>query len=147
MSYLLDTNVVLLATRAGSKASAAIDAQFQLSSARFRPAICEVSVGELRAFARSNTWGEKRKVLLEQQINRSLVIPIASPGVHEKWAEMYSALRAAGQTVEQNDIWIAATASVAGLTVLTTDKDFRRIRATVAVSARILDIHTGIEIP
>ena len=47
MAYLLDTNVVLHATREGSKVSEAIDAQFSLRASRFKPAICEVSIGEL----------------------------------------------------------------------------------------------------
>ena len=57
-SYLLDTNVVLHATRENSAVSRAIDAQFGLSTSRFRPAICEVSIAELLAFAHSSTWGE-----------------------------------------------------------------------------------------
>ena len=61
---LLDTNIVLHATRINSKVSAAIDAQFGLSTSWFRPAISEVSVGELLAFTLSSRWGEKRKELL-----------------------------------------------------------------------------------
>ena len=111
-AYLLDTNVVLHATREISPVSNAIDAQFHLSSSRFRPAICEVSIGELLAFVRSTKWGDKRKARLDKQIERSLVIPISHPGVHERWAEMSSALQATGITIGKNDIWIAATASV-----------------------------------
>ncbi len=43
-AYLLDTNVVLHATRQNSPFSAAMDAQFSLRESRFRPAICEVTV-------------------------------------------------------------------------------------------------------
>ena len=61
--YLLDTNIVLHATRENSPISTAIDTQFQLRSSPFRPTICEVTVAELWAFAQS--WGEKRKELLK----------------------------------------------------------------------------------
>ena len=78
--FLLDTNIVLHATRADSKASAAIEAQFGLSTSRFRPTISEVSVGELLAFTQSAHWGEKRKELLRSRIRKTLVIPIGHPG-------------------------------------------------------------------
>jgi len=50
--YLLDTNIVLHATRQNSPVSAALDAQFRLSRLAFRPAVCEVSIGGLSSFAR-----------------------------------------------------------------------------------------------
>jgi hypothetical protein len=49
--YLLDTNIVLHATRENSPLSKAVDTQFQLRTSPFRPAICEVTVAELWAFA------------------------------------------------------------------------------------------------
>lgn len=142
-AYLLDTGIVLLATRAGN-ASKVIDAQFGLSASSFRPAICEVSVGELLAFASASHWGEKRKADLMERLKTSLIIPIAHPGVHRRWAEMQSALQAAGLTVGQNDTWIAATASVTGLTVLTTDKDFKHFAARDLVRTVVVDPKTGV---
>jgi hypothetical protein len=50
--YLLDTNIVLHATRQNSQVSAALDAQFQLSQSAFRPAVYDVSIGGLSSFAR-----------------------------------------------------------------------------------------------
>ena len=122
----------------------AIDAQFGLSASRFRPAVCEVTVAELMAF--SSTWGEKRKALLKTQIEKMLIIPIAHPGVHLRWAEISSALRSAGLTVGHNDIWIAAVASVAGMTLLTTDKDFRLVKRVAKLDVRVLDSKTGREL-
>jgi hypothetical protein len=46
-------------------------------------------------------------------------------------------LQGTGVTVGQNDIWIAATASVTGLTVLSTDKDFKRLVNAVSVAYAI----------
>lgn len=142
-AFLLDTNVVLHATRENSPVSAAIDEQFALSTSRFRPAICEVSIGELLGFTRSSRWGERRRALLDEQIARCLVIPISHPGVHLRWAEMSSRLQAAGKTVGQNDIWIAATASVTDLTLLTTDGDFRHLVRLGMLRAALLDARTG----
>lgn len=142
-AYLLDTGIVLLATRA-SHASKVIDAQFGLSASSFRPAICEVSVGELLAFANANHWGNKRKADLMDRLKASLILPISHPGVHQRWADMHSSLQGSGITVGQNDIWIAATASVTGLTVLSTDKDFSRIVAHGLVQALVVDPKTGV---
>lgn len=146
MAYLLDTSVVLHATRRDSKVSQTIDARFSLSASRFKPALCEVSIGELYAFTQSQRWGEPRKALLQKQIDSALVIPISYPGIHVRWAEMSSALRAAGESVGQNDIWIAATAVVANLTLLSTDKDFLRVRRVCGLDVRVLHDKTGMEI-
>lgn len=145
-AYLLDTGILLLATRAAN-ASKVIDAQFGLSASSFRPAICEVSVGELLAFANANHWGDKRKDALMERLNRSLVLPISHPGVHQRWAEMQSTLQRAGIAVGQNDLWIAATASVTGLTVLSTDKDFKRLVERGLVQAVVVDPKAGIVVP
>jgi tRNA(fMet)-specific endonuclease VapC len=145
-AYLLDTGIVLLATRAGN-ASKVIDAQFGLSESSFRPAVCEVSVGELLAFANANHWGDKRKAALMERLKASLILPISHPGVHQRWADMQSALQAAGHTVGQNDIWIAAAASVTGLTVLSTDKDFKRFEQLGLLKAVVVDPKTGVLVP
>lgn len=145
-AYLLDTGIVLLATRA-SNASKVIDAQFGLSASSFRPALCEVSIGELLAFANASHWGEKRKADLMERLNTSLILPISHPGVHKRWADMQSTLQGAGITVGQNDIWIAATASVTGLTVLSTDKDFKHFVAHGLAQAAVVDPKTGIVLP
>lgn len=145
-AYLLDTGIVLLATRA-SNASKVIDAQFGLSASSFRPAICEVTVGELLAFASASRWGEKRKAALIERLKISLIIPISHPGVHQRWAAMQSTLQRVGITVGQNDIWIAATASVTGLTVLSTDKDFKHFVARGLVQSVVVDSKTGVVVP
>lgn len=145
-AYLLDTGIVLLANRA-SHTSKVIDSQFSLSASSFRPAICEVSVGELLAFANANHWGAERNAELMGRLKSSLVLPISHPGVHQRWADMQSTLQGAGITVGQNDMWIAATASVTGLTVLTTDKDFKHLSARQLVQSVVVDPKTGLVVP
>ncbi len=142
-AYLLDTGIVLLATRA-SNTSKLIDSQFGLSASSFRPAVCEVSVGELLAFAKSHHWGDERKADLFERLKGSLILPISHPGIHQRWAEIQSTLQGAGITVGQNDIWIAATASIVGLTVLSTDTDFKRIATLGLVQAVVVDPKTGL---
>lgn len=77
----------------------------------------------------------------------ALILPILHPGVHQRWADIQSKMQGAGITVGQNDIWIAATASVTGLTVLSTDKDFKRLAEYGQVQAVVVDPKTGITVP
>lgn len=142
--FLLDTGIVLHATRQNSPVSAALDQQFGLGASRFRPAICEVSIGELLAF--SLQWGERRRSLLQAQINKTLVIPISHPGIHERFAHVSSAARQAGKPVGHNDIWIAAAALVTKFTVLTVDKDFLDLRDACNVRVVLVDNRTGVRL-
>src|SRR2546427_4728097 len=98
--YLLDTNIVLHATRERSSFSAAVEAQFDLSQARFRPAICEVTIGELKAFAMS--WGEARREKLVQIIDQMIVVQLSEPGVYDRWSELYSHARSTGLAIHQD---------------------------------------------
>ena len=146
--YLLDTNVVLHATRQQSPVTAAVEAQFQLASSPFRPVICEVTVAELWAFAQS--WGEKRKEILRRVIGDFVVIPISNPQIHQRWAELYSFARAGGLAIQHNhnDVWIAATAQVAGLKLLTTGMAaFLPLRGTTWLQVEVLDPKTGVIAP
>ncbi len=146
--YLLDTNIVLHATREKSPVSLAVDAQFQLRSSPFRPTICEVTVAELWAFAES--WGEKRKEALKKIIGDLLILPISDSRIHTRWAELYSFARSKGLAIQHdhNDVWIAAVAHVAGLKLLSTDGSaFLPLRGTPWVDVVVLDPMTGIIVP
>jgi predicted nucleic acid-binding protein len=146
--YLLDTNIVLHATREKSPVALAVDSRYQLRASPFRPTICEVTVAELWAFAQS--WGEKRKELLKQVIGDLLILPIADPRIHHRWAELYSHARSNGLPIQQdhNDIWIAAVAHVAGMRLLTTDvAGFLPLRGTSWLDVDVLDPKSGIMVP
>ncbi len=145
-SLLLDTNVVLHLTRDRSPVAANIDRQFGLSSSTFRPAICEVTVGELLAFAQSERWGDRRAKALRAELDRCLILPISTPGVRESWAVSKSTVKANGVTLGDNDLWIAATAQVNELMVITADLDFARLGTLGLVKAILLDARTGLRL-
>ena len=104
-------------------------------------------MGELLAFANANHWGQPRKAILMDRLKNSLIVPISHPGVHQRWADTHTKLQGAGVSVGQNDVWIAATASVTGLTVLSADKDFAKLRALCLVQATVVDPNTGLVLP
>ncbi len=146
--YLLDTNIVLHITRENSRVGSAVEARFNLRSSSFRPAISEVTVAELWAFAQA--WGDRRKQLLQGVIDALLVIPIGDTRIHRRWAELYSYSRSHGMAIQHdhNDVWIAATAHVAGLPLLSTDKNaFLPLRGTDWVDVIVLDAQTGEPLP
>jgi predicted nucleic acid-binding protein len=146
--YLLDTNIVLHATRENSPISTAVDTQFQLRNSPFRPTICEVTVAELWAFAQS--WGDKRKELLKRTIDDLLVVPIGDARIHHRWAELYSFARSKGIAIQHdhNDVWIAAVAHITGLKLLSMDGNaFLPLRGTAWVDVVVLDPKTGIIVP
>jgi predicted nucleic acid-binding protein len=146
--YLLDTNIVLHATRQGSPISAAVEAQFRLSQLPFRPAVCEVTLAELWAFAQS--WGANRRDLLRRVIEQLLIIRIADDAIRLRWAELYTYARKHGLPIQQdhNDVWIAATAHVAGLRLLSTDGTaFLPFRGTPWLDVVVVDPKTGIIVP
>lgn len=146
--YLLDTNIVLHATRENSPISAAIDAQFQLRNSPFRPTICEVTVAELWAFAQS--WGDKRKELLKRTIGELLIVPISDTQIHHRWAELYSFARSKGMAIQHdhNDVWIAAASHITGLQLLSMDGNaFLPLRGTAWVDVVVLDPKTGLVVP
>lgn len=146
--YLLDTNIVLHATRKGSPVAAAVERQYGFNLLSIRPAVCEVTIGELWAFAQS--WGEPRRELLRRMIGDLLVIPIGRESIYMRWAELYSHARAHGFAIQQdhNDVWIAAVAHVAGLQLLSTDSAaFLPLRGTEWVDVVVLDPKTGIAVP
>jgi hypothetical protein len=62
--------------------------------------------------------------------------------IHQRWAELYSHARNNGMAIQHdhNDVWIAATAHVAGLKLLSTDcAAFPPLRRTAWVNVVVLD--------
>jgi tRNA(fMet)-specific endonuclease VapC len=88
-----------------------------------RPLISIVTIGEMLAFVKRGNWGSWKRSILEELFQDLLIMKI-SDQVLEIYAEIDTYLIRAGKAVEQNDIWIAATAIASGAHLLTTDKDF-----------------------
>lgn len=146
--YLLDTNIVLHWTRTGSPVAAEIERQFQLTSSPFRPLICEVTLGEMLAFAKGRGWGPARLARWSDVERRLTVIPIGDRRVHEAYADLHSQAKDSGLPIQHdhNDLWIAATARTAGARLLSTDaKAFLPLRTTLDVV--VLDAQTGVALP
>src|ERR1035441_6682653 len=94
-TYLLDTGILLHWVR-GSKVATVVDGQFQLRTANFRPLICEVSLGEIEAFARSEEWGEQKRSKLKELKKELIAVDISDSRVIEAYADLSSLAKANG---------------------------------------------------
>ena len=68
-----------------------------------------MTVAELRMGAISAGWGDRRRLLLEQFIQRFELV-YSDDGLCTVWARIRAEARAAGRALSPQDAWIAATA-------------------------------------
>ena len=135
MNYLLDTNILLALLRANEKAEN-LASSLDLFSPTNTLIISAVSIGELKSIAIRNNWGVKRINEMTILIEKMLVIGINYKTILDKYAEIdtFSQGKLNGYTTTttarnmgKNDLWIAATASVYNLKLLTSDNDFQHL--------------------
>lgn len=147
--YLLDTNVLLHWLR-GSSVCTTIDGQYGLTTSVFRPLVCEVTLGEIEAFAMSSKWGDARRQKLSEVQKKLVVIDLTDERIYRAFAEYSTLAKNNGFAIfhDKNDLWIAAAAKVSGATVLTTDaKGFKPLRDGKHLDAVVLDPKTGWPVP
>jgi predicted nucleic acid-binding protein len=144
LTYLLDTGILLHWVR-GGKVATVVDGQFQLRAANFRPLICEVSLGEMEAFARTEKWGEQKRNKLKE-LNKELIsVDISDSRMIEAYADLSSLAKSNGWAIfhGKNDLWVGAATRVTGATLLTADKDFQPLRDGKHLDVILLDAMTG----
>jgi predicted nucleic acid-binding protein len=93
-----------------------------------RLAISVVTLAEVRAGYLSAGWNSLRIRSAERKLANYLPLLIDDPHVNE-WARLSSSARATGVALSDNDLWIAATASVRASVLVTCDRDHLRIAA------------------
>lgn len=88
-------------------------------------AISVVTKAELRVgiFAAEDIETRDRRLATFELANRIVALPV-DEAVSRAWAQMRAYVRASGQKVEINDMWIAATAAAHEIPILTQDGDF-----------------------
>ncbi|WP_367392296.1 type II toxin-antitoxin system VapC family toxin [Lewinella sp. LCG006] len=135
MKYLLDTNIVLIYTRGGALAKL-IDEDYELFSKENDLYISVVTIAELRSFVLQRDYGEKKVEALEKLLKKFRVIDINIDEVLSRYAEIdsysqgklkYKKGNFTARNMGKNDLFIAATSSVYGLVLVTTDKDFNHL--------------------
>lgn len=138
--FLLDTSAVLHLARTKSPVADQIEADYRLSTSPFRPSVCVITIGEMKAFAQS--WGDMRVAYAESVLARLSIVDINHVEVIDAYGVLHSENRALGLNLGQNDLWIAATALATGLTLLSADGDF--LRLVTAPDLIVVNAKTGI---
>lgn len=120
---MFDTNILVHVLRASPVGQRAYEDAEQLGGAE-RPIISVVTVGEMHSLAKQLGWGEKRVDALDELLRNVVIADINNGPVISRYAEIDAWSRSQGRRMGKNDLWIAATASVTGATLMTTDGDF-----------------------
>lgn len=134
--FLLDTNMLLGFTRRAAWAQWAYST-YDLgneSTMVFTSVICR---GELLALAEKNGWGAGRRENLVDVLNRFPTVDLNKDPILNHYAALDTWTHGRQVTdgarppapkpavsMNQNDLWIAATAIATGAKLITTDKDF-----------------------
>lgn len=129
MKLLFDTNILF---HLAKDPSLKLLQNFNLHHAKLFVSI--VTIAEIRSLALQNNWGVKRHEIINSSLEKMLTIDI-----NESLIDTYSQIDAYSQcrntsfisyphktprNMGKNDLWIAATAALLGLTLITTDSDF-----------------------
>lgn len=120
---LLDTNVLIALVRENALGRR-IESTISVRTRAERPIISIVTVGESLGLARQFEWAPAKTDRLRALLTALVVVDASRAGVTDRYAEITDYARRAGRTIGDNDRWIAATASVTGAWLVTTDKDF-----------------------
>lgn len=131
-SYVLDTSALLPLLR-GKELGEVIDRTLGLRSAPFLHTISIVTHAELWVIVERNNWGESKLGLVENALKEFVTIDIAGTQIVRAYRRVEAA--SIGRTMGKNDVWIAATAMITGLPIVTTDKDFNHL------DGRLLSVH------
>lgn len=135
MNYILDTNLVLIYLRS-NELTKKIEDDLKLFSNGNNLVVSIVTVGELKSISIQNKWGKQRVKQMLNTLDEFLIADIKTSNISERYAEIdaysqgrYSRLKGSftSRNMGKNDLWIAATASVLNIELLTTDKDFEHL--------------------
>lgn len=126
---VLDTNIVSYIMRGDTRA-----APYRDYLVGKQVGISFQTVAELRRWAIERDWSPARQRTLAQQIER-FTIYFVDDDVITAWAEMTARLRQQGNPITDADAWIAATASILNVPLVTHNRrHFERIRGLAIIS-------------
>ncbi|QDK80426.1 type II toxin-antitoxin system VapC family toxin [Spirosoma sp. KCTC 42546] len=131
MIYFFDTNIVLAYVRQTKIVDAIADILNLTDNNHVQ--ISVVTAGELWSIAQQNNWDRSKRAILQDLLNSYIRINIADNELIQRYADIDAfsqnkladrSLGTSARNMGKNDLWIAASASLAGATLITTDKDF-----------------------
>ena len=99
-----------------------------------------VTHGELYALGDVNGWSAAKFAALDHMLRNLVTVDVSGEPIVAAYRRLEQVNRAKGtahHVVGKNDLWIAATAMVTGMPLLTTDEDF------VHLHGRVLTVQTA----
>ena len=124
---LIDTNIYSHALRGTPDVVASLRQAEEI-------AFCAISVGELLSGFKAGTREKENRRELDEFLDSPRVtLHSVTDETAEFYAAILSQLRAKGQPIPTNDIWIAATALLHGLPLYTKDAHFRSVPGLLLV--------------
>ncbi len=81
-----------------------------------------MTVAELEAWALIRNWGEARRARMREHLRNFVIYPFELP-LCRKWAEVTSAARTNGRRIACADAWIAATALLHEIPLITHNRN------------------------
>ena len=135
MDYLLDTNIVLHLIRESSL-SKQLRTDYSLFKVPQRLFVSVVVEGELESLALQNQWGNAKMTELNNYLQALITVDIRINSIIKRYAEIDAfsqdklknqPLNYSARNMGKNDLWIAATASVLNIPLMTTDNDFNHL--------------------
>jgi tRNA(fMet)-specific endonuclease VapC len=90
---------------------------------------CPIARGEILFGIAKLPEGRRRQELAERAMSALAEVPCESvpETAGEAYAQIKAARRRQGLTLDENDLWVAATAKALGAVLVSTDRDFAQI--------------------
>ena len=121
--FLLDTNICIYIAKYNPPA---VRDRFVRHSSE-ELAMSVITLGELRHGAEKSNSPKKALSAIEQLVNAIQVMPI-DDAVACQYGKIRAKLELAGQTIGNNDLWIAAHAKAEGWSLVTNnEREFKRV--------------------
>ena len=122
--YLLDTNICIYIAKHNP---AAVRARFERHTAN-ELAMSVVTLGELRHGAEKNQARAKALAMI-RHLEASIQVAPLSETAGQHYGQIRAALETRGQTIGNNDLWIAAHARAEGWILVTNnEREFKRVK-------------------
>lgn len=131
-SYVLDTSALLCLLR-GKAIAERIDQTYGLRAALYLHTLSIVTHAELWVLIERRGWGDEKKAAVKKALGEFVTIDVSGSSIVSAYRRIESA--SIGINMGKNDIWIAATAMITGLPLITTDKDFNHL------NGKLLQVH------
>ncbi len=133
--YLLDTNVILKCLQSRDFKED-LQQKTKVFDADNQAIISIVTIGELKALAMRNGWGNIKIGLMLNFLQNFIILSINAEDITDKYAEIDTFSQRKHPTLShnlsarnmgKNDLWIAASAAITQSILLTFDKDFEHL--------------------